>query len=63
MACFRRVSPSSFGPRRAGDRLEKRVLQVASFYANTCRISGIMVVREKVSSNRHTMLGIYQALF
>ena len=37
--------------------------QVASFYANTCRITGIMVGQEKGSCNKHTMLGINQALF
>lgn len=63
MACFGCVSPSSFRSRRAGDGLEKRVLQVASFYVNTCRISGIMVGQEKGSCNKHTMLGINQALF
>lgn len=31
MACFRRVAPSSLGPRRAVDWLERRVLHVPGF--------------------------------
>ena len=58
MARFGCVSPSSFRPRRAGDWLEKRVLQVASFYANTCRISGIMVGQEKGSRSLLKLMSI-----
>lgn len=62
MVSFGHMSLYSFGPERVGDWLEKRGLQVAHFYANICRISGLMIVQEKGSSSKHTVLGIYQTL-
>lgn len=52
-----------FGPGRAEDQLEKRILQLAGFYADTGRSSGAMAMQMEGSSNRHTMLVIYQRYF